>query len=180
MDPKIGIGIIGCGKISDAYFTGCAPYEFIDIVACADLDAARAAEKARHYGVRAASVEALMRAIGQNITYDSMVVIFGCRSDKDIPGMLDLIQLGADKVIFTDAGSPRAANPSELAAEYMERSGKMAQVAKSLSEALDIAERAVTRDDLVCITGSFYLVGHAKQHVKKRYTSPTSPILAKN
>lgn len=127
----------------------------------------------------AASIEALMRAIGQNVTYDSMVVIFGCRSDKDIPGMLDLIQLGADKAIFTEAGSAKSANPQELAAEYMERSGKMAQVARSLEDALDIAERAVTRDDLICITGSFYLVGQAKELVKTRYTSRTSPAIAK-
>jgi len=127
----------------------------------------------------AASIEALMRAIGQNVTYDSMVVIFGCRSDKDVAGMLDLIQLGADKVIFTDAGSPRAANPAELAAEYMERSGKMAQVAATLEDALDIAERAVTREDLICITGSFYLVGRAKEVIATRYASPTGPVLAR-
>ncbi len=126
----------------------------------------------------AASVEALMRAIGQNISYDSMVVIFGCRSDKDIPGMLAHVQLGADKVIFTDAGTPRAADPNELAAEYMERSGKMAQVAHRLEDALDIAERAVTREDMICITGSFHLAGKAKVLVKDRYATRT-PVLAR-
>ncbi len=117
----------------------------------------------------AASVEALMRAIGQNISYDSMVVIFGARSDKDIGGMLRHIQLGADKVIFTNAGSPKAADPAELAAEYAEQCGKMAQVADTLEEALDVAERAVTREDLICITGSFYLVGKAKLIAEERY-----------
>jgi len=116
----------------------------------------------------AASVEALMRAIGQNVTYDSMVVIFGCRSDKDIAGMLDHIQLGADKVIFTTTSAPRTADPAELAAQYIERSGKMAQVASTLEEALEIAERAVTREDLICITGSFHLVGQAKQILANR------------
>ena len=43
----------------------------------------------------AASMGALMRAIGQNIPYDSLVVIFGCQADKDIPGMLKRIQFGA-------------------------------------------------------------------------------------
>jgi dihydrofolate synthase/folylpolyglutamate synthase len=123
----------------------------------------------------AASVEALMRAIGQNITYDSMVVIFGCRSDKDVAGMLNHIQLGADKVIFTDAGAPRAVDPQELAADYAERCGKMAQVAHSLDEALDIAERAVTREDIICITGSFYLVGKARDLVKDRYDESKNP-----
>lgn len=118
----------------------------------------------------AASVEALMRAIGQNISYDSMVVIFGCRIDKDINGMLDHIRLGADKVIFTSTGSPRSVDPHELASEYNERSGKMAQVADDFEDALDIAERAVSREDLICVTGSFYLAGKAKRVVEQRYS----------
>ncbi len=111
----------------------------------------------------AASVEALMRAIGQNIRYDSMVVIFGCHRDKDIPGMLKHVQLGADKVVFTSSGSPRAVDPLDLAAMYAEQTGKMAQTAYGLSEAIQIAESVVTKEDLICITGSFYLVGLAKK-----------------
>ena len=106
----------------------------------------------------AASISALMRGIGQHIPYDSMIVIFGCQKDKDIPGMLGRLQLGADKMIFLATGSPRSADPAELAAHYTERSGKMAQVAKSLDEAFRIATSAITREDLICITGSFYLV----------------------
>ena len=111
----------------------------------------------------AASVEALMRAIGQNIPYDSMVVIFGCHADKDVDGMLSHIRLGADKAIFTTSGSPRSADPADLAAAYIEKTGKMAQVASTLKEALQIAIRAVTREDLICVTGSFYLVGELKR-----------------
>jgi dihydrofolate synthase/folylpolyglutamate synthase len=112
----------------------------------------------------AASIEALMRAIGQNVGYDSMVVIFGCCSDKDIPGMLKHILLGADKVIFTPISSPRAADPADLAAAFTEiTGGKTAQVAPTLGEAMVIAEKAVNREDLICITGSFYLVADAKR-----------------
>ncbi|MGD1277386.1 MAG: folylpolyglutamate synthase/dihydrofolate synthase family protein [Tepidisphaeraceae bacterium] len=111
----------------------------------------------------AASLDAVMRAIGQHIPYDSMVVIFGCCADKDVPGMLDRISSGADKVIFTRVNSVRSADPNELAAQYVELYGKMAQVAEDLQEALAIANRAVTKEDLICITGSFYLVGEAKK-----------------
>jgi len=111
----------------------------------------------------AASVDALMRAIGQNIPYDSMVLIFGCSADKDVAGMLDRIRYGADKVIFTRNGSPKAVDPAELCSRFVELSGKMAQTAPTLREALEIAKRAVTREDLICIAGSFYLVGQAKQ-----------------
>src|SRR2546423_14609793 len=112
----------------------------------------------------AASIDAMMRAIGQHIPYDSMVVIFGCCADKDVAGMLERITSGADKVIFTNVHSIRTADPEELAARYVEQFGKMAQVAHTLEEALSIANRAVTKEDLICITGSFYLVGEAKKY----------------
>jgi dihydrofolate synthase/folylpolyglutamate synthase len=112
----------------------------------------------------AASLDAVMKAIGQHIPYDSMVVIFGCCGDKDVPGMLERITSGADKVIFTKVDSVRTADPEELAARYVELYGKMAQVAATLEEALAIANRAVTKEDLICITGSFYLVGEAKKY----------------
>ena len=110
----------------------------------------------------AASIRALMHAIGQNIPYDSMVVIFGCNNDKDIDGMLNQLQYGADKVIFTRSNSAKAAWPEDLGDRYNEICGKMYQTALSLREALQLAYSAVGREDLICITGSFYLIGKAK------------------
>ena len=110
----------------------------------------------------AASIKALIHAIGQNIPYDSMVVIFGCNSDKDVRGMLERLQYGADKVIFTRSNSAKAVPPGELAEVYAEVCGKMCQTASSLGQALQLAKSAVSKEDLICITGSFYLIGQAK------------------
>ncbi|KAA0223203.1 MAG: bifunctional folylpolyglutamate synthase/dihydrofolate synthase [Planctomycetota bacterium] len=120
----------------------------------------------------AASVDALMRAIGQNVLSDSMVVIFGCRRDKDIPGMIRAIQLGADKIIFTRTQSPRSADPADLAAEYTEQSGRNAQVTQSLDDAMHIALSAAGREDLICIAGSFVLVAEAK----RKYTQKPEAV----
>ena len=115
-----------------------------------------------------ASLQALIKAIGAHIPYDSLVMIFGCASDKDIPAMLKQINLGADKIIFTRArGNPRATEPDDLLHRFDEMSGKMAQTAESLDEALNLAARAVSREDLICVTGSFLLVGEAKKHLNK-------------
>jgi len=111
----------------------------------------------------AASMQALMRAIGQHIPYDSMVMVFGCAADKDIPGMMSQIATGADKVIFTRSNNPRAADPIELQGMYEDLAGRVAQVTPNLEEALRIAHSAVSREDLIVICGSFYLVGEAKK-----------------
>ncbi len=112
------------------------------------------------------SIEALMLAIGQNISYDSMVVIFGCCVDKDVMGILRRVRQGADKVIFTKSKSPRSAEPEDLAKMYSSLGG-MCQAADSFAEALPQAYAAVSRGDLICVTGSFYLVGEAKKHFEQ-------------
>ena len=58
------------------------------------------------------SVQTLMKCVGAHVPYDSMVCVFGCCADKDVGLMLDKVNLGADKVIFTRASTtPRAAAP---------------------------------------------------------------------
>ncbi len=60
MASKIGVGIIGCGNISDAYFAGLKRYDWIEVVACASRDPARAAAKAAQHGVKALSAAELL------------------------------------------------------------------------------------------------------------------------
>ena len=92
-------------------------------------------------------------------------MIFGCGQDKDITGMLKQVALGADKIIFTKAkGNPRAEEPDDLARRFADLSGKMVQVANSLDDALKLAGRAVSREDLIVVTGSFYLAGEARKY----------------
>lgn len=118
------------------------------------------------------SIQALMRTIGQQLPSESMVCVFGCAADKDIPAMLRHLAAGADKVIFTAAtGNARAARPADLARKFDAISGgKMAQVARTPGEAIDLALRAAGRDALVCITGSFYIVGEARSILAARGT----------
>jgi dihydrofolate synthase/folylpolyglutamate synthase len=116
------------------------------------------------------SVSTLMRCVGAHVPYDSMVCVFGCCIDKDVEAMLDRVNLGADKVIFTRAsGNPRAADPYELQRRFQERgSGKMSQVARTVGEAIELASRATSRDDLICVTGSFYVCGDALRYIAER------------
>lgn len=62
MTPPLAIGIIGCGKISDAYFAGLRQYDFLTIVACSDASHERAVAKAAQHGVHALTVDELLAA----------------------------------------------------------------------------------------------------------------------
>lgn len=58
---RVKIGTVGCGNISDTYFGKCKDFDILEVVACADLVAARAEEKARKHGVpKTCSVKELL------------------------------------------------------------------------------------------------------------------------
>jgi len=122
------------------------------------------------------SIEALMKAIGACIRYDSMVVIFACAADKDTRAMLEKLAIGADKVIFTRLeDSLRSADPHDLQKLFAEISPKMTQVVEGLKDAINMAHKAIGRDDLICVTGSFYVAGGAKDLcAKARQRGPKS------
>jgi len=59
--PRMKIGIVGCGNVSDQYFEGIALHDFLTVVACADLDLERAQAKAAQHRVeRACSPDELL------------------------------------------------------------------------------------------------------------------------
>jgi len=61
MAQTTAIGIIGCGNISGIYCENARTLPGLTLVACADLDAARAQAQAEKYGIRASTVEELLR-----------------------------------------------------------------------------------------------------------------------
>ena len=125
------------------------------------------------------SMQALMKAVGSHIRYDSMVVVFGCAADKDVPALLSAVATGADKIFFTKAeGSGRAADPRELHRKFVELGGKMAHHVSNLTEAIRSAGNAVaSRDkDIILITGSFAIAGEAKRLLREKYGPPAQAI----
>ena len=62
MERKLGIGVIGCGNISAAYFSRWPLFRGIEMRACADIvmDAARA--RGAEFGLRAETVDGLLKA----------------------------------------------------------------------------------------------------------------------
>ncbi len=51
MSSPLKVGVVGCGKISAAYFNGCKTFPNIEVVHCADLDAARAEAVAQEFNI---------------------------------------------------------------------------------------------------------------------------------
>lgn len=73
MARELGLGIIGCGNISTTYFSLAPLFRGIQVVACADINPAAARARARKYGVRAETVEGLLRAADVDIVVNLTV-----------------------------------------------------------------------------------------------------------
>lgn len=56
----MNIGIVGCGNIFDAYIRGCAMFEAVRVVACADINMEAATAKAAAFGLKAMTVDDLL------------------------------------------------------------------------------------------------------------------------
>jgi predicted dehydrogenase len=61
MPRTLKVGVIGTGTISSAYFRLAKNFKDIEIVACADLNAAAAEAKAKEFGIKAMTVDALLK-----------------------------------------------------------------------------------------------------------------------
>jgi predicted dehydrogenase len=58
---KVKVGIIGTGNISPAYINGCRAFDILDLVACADMDVAKAMTVAKEHNIpKALSVDELL------------------------------------------------------------------------------------------------------------------------
>ena len=57
---RIGVGIIGCGNISEAYLRLAPMFAGIKVHAVADIDAAAAERRSSEFGVQALSTEELL------------------------------------------------------------------------------------------------------------------------
>jgi dihydrofolate synthase / folylpolyglutamate synthase len=110
-----------------------------------------------------AAARALRSFLIENYTSKGkrVVMVFGAMKDKDLPGTMEPLFSCAGKVIVTRAETPRAADPAVLESLAKRYHGSVVR-APSLSAALSAAREEAGESDLICVTGSLYLVADLK------------------
>lgn len=105
------------------------------------------------------SIRALLATLDADFRFRRMLLVFGVSADKDVDAMLRLLAPRAAFAVLTRSTSPRAAPPDELLARLHKLSDAEAVACERPDEALAIARAHAQPDDLVCVTGSFYVAG---------------------
>lgn len=112
---------------------------------------------------------ALASAIVEEFTFDRLVGVVGVLADKDAAGVLEALEPVLDHVVVTQAQTPRAMAPADLAAIAVEVFGEdRVLVEPMLPDALDVALGLVDQPDAaggtgVLVTGSVITAGQARQ-----------------
>ncbi|MBN2516203.1 MAG: bifunctional folylpolyglutamate synthase/dihydrofolate synthase [Deltaproteobacteria bacterium] len=109
-----------------------------------------------------AAISVLYRTLKDDFTYDRLILIFGVLKDKNYRAMLRRLAPLADEIIVTGPREERALQPDALrpVAHYYNRN---VEVIDDSRKALLTAVRRARTHDLICVTGSLYLVGEIKQ-----------------
>ncbi len=113
------------------------------------------------------SIRKLVMAIKQYFTFEKAVVIFGASSDKNIAAMATELASFPARVILTRTHHPRAVAVERLEEEFA-RQGIVFDVSAGVESAVEKALSIAGPEDLVCATGSLFLVAEVMEYILKR------------
>jgi dihydrofolate synthase / folylpolyglutamate synthase len=142
----------------------------------------------------AASIEALVQVLEESFSVRRRLLIFATTQDKDLRGMLEQLLGRFDEVIFTRyLNNPRGVPPEELQTLANELKGwggsstaaptisplplagegpgvraVETRIAATSADAWDLVHRLAGPDDLICITGSFFLASEMRRQITAR------------
>ncbi len=106
-----------------------------------------------------------LKNVIQKIYRKKAIFVFGVAKDKKVEEMLRILSEVGEYFIFTKARHPRALDV-DIIASYAERLNLRFERESSISRAM---RKAISRqgEEIIVITGSFYVVGEALQYLRR-------------
>jgi dihydrofolate synthase / folylpolyglutamate synthase len=104
------------------------------------------------------SAKVLADALPTTYSYRRLWLVLGITADKNIRGILEQLLPLADHILVTRSSHPRAADPESLHRAAAEL-GYRVESYPGLEEAVGMALKRAAPNDLVCVTGSIFVVG---------------------
>ncbi len=104
--------------------------------------------------------------LSANLAGSKITLVIGILDDKPYEAMLNSLLPLASQVVLTRAKIDRALDPLKLqvvASEYKIKNAIIPDVVKAVKYAIDTS----APDDAICIAGSLYVVGEAKEAFDK-------------
>ena len=112
-----------------------------------------------------AAVKEMSKSAQELFSYTRVIVIYGAMKDKQSDEMLQKLTTFADHFILVRPNQERSQNPTRLK-KILKKYNASCEVIESISKAIRKVKQTALSDDMVCITGSIFTVGEAKQYLE--------------
>ncbi len=113
------------------------------------------------------SARKLKQSLVEYFDFHRAILVMGVSSDKDVAGIISELAPLFDKVIVTRSRHPRAMALEQLIAVFR-RCGVEVQAVGAVPEALSLALSMAGGRDLVCVSGSLFVVAEAIEQANIR------------
>jgi dihydrofolate synthase / folylpolyglutamate synthase len=118
------------------------------------------------------SAKALVETIQRHFDYDRCFLILGANTDKQMKQICQILsELEPVTVFATASESQKAMRPARVA-EDATQVGLNTIMCKTVDEAIRLARKEAGPEDLICVTGSLYLVGEVRERILAAQVSP--------
>jgi len=107
------------------------------------------------------SMQRMLTTLEEDFPHEHLKVVAGFSADKDIAGMLAELTSRVDELILTKSIHPRSADPDELV-KKVGHSRAQVSVVKDVPSAMWQALAGAHQKDLICVTGSLFVVAEAR------------------
>lgn len=112
----------------------------------------------------AAGAVALAEYLDEYVAPQPLTMIFGAMRDKNLQVIAETLFPRAERLIFTKPDNPRSMPTEELLKSVPENFARESiYQSETVAEALEIARKISPPENLICVTGSLYLVGEAQK-----------------
>ena len=112
-----------------------------------------------------AAVKEMAKSAQKLFSYTRVIVIYGAMKDKQSDEMLQKLTNFADHFILVRPNQERSENPTRLK-KILKKYNASCEVIESIPKAIRKIKKTAQSDDMVCITGSIFTVGEARQYLE--------------
>ena len=116
-----------------------------------------------------ASVRSLTMELLENFKFSRCFIVLGLMRDKKIDEIINILCPLGDEFFLVSVNPSREEAPEKLA-ERLKSYNKPSQCFEDVFEAMRAIKRIANKDDLICITGSIFLIAEAKKCFKYENT----------
>lgn len=109
-----------------------------------------------------ASVRSMTMELRENFKFSRCFIVLGLMQDKKIDDVINILSKLGDEFLLVSVNPPRGEAPEKLA-EKLNAHNKPSQTFATVSAALKAVKQIANQDDLICITGSIFLIAAAKK-----------------